>query len=148
MKDSLQEGLSFAFTFKVPETKIVPALFPESPEFQRMPRVLATGFLVGLIEWTCIQAVNPHLDWPREQTVGIAIDVTHSAATPVGLTVRVTVHLDRVEGRKLRFSVSAHDGVDEISAGFHERFIIDEKRFSRKAAEKGMTFSDPGSGAA
>jgi fluoroacetyl-CoA thioesterase len=66
MKDLLSPGLTFQFKFKVSENKTVPHLLPESPEFQLMPKVLATGFLVGLIEWTCIQAVNPHLDWPAE----------------------------------------------------------------------------------
>jgi len=44
-----------------------------------MPRVFASGFLVGLIEWTCIQAIIPHIDWPREQTVGTHFDISHSA---------------------------------------------------------------------
>ena len=51
MKDSLQPGLKFEFQFQVPETKTVPYLYPESPEFQLMPRVLATGYMVGLFEW-------------------------------------------------------------------------------------------------
>jgi fluoroacetyl-CoA thioesterase len=136
MKSTLKEGLCFQFAFKVPEDKTVPALFPESPEFQSMPRVLATGFLVGLIEWTCIQAVNPHLEWPNEQTVGIGVNVSHSAATPVGLTVTVHVRIEDVAGRKIRFAVSADDGVDQISAGFHDRYVIDADRFNRKAAEK------------
>ena len=67
MKDSLQPGLKFEFQFQVPETKTVPYLYPESPEFQAMPRVLATGYMVGLFEWACIQALNPHLDWPRDR---------------------------------------------------------------------------------
>jgi fluoroacetyl-CoA thioesterase len=138
MKDSLKEGLCFAFSFKVREDKTVPALFPESPEFQVMPKVLATGFLVGLIEWACIQAVNPHLDWPREQTVGIGVNLSHSAATPAGLTVTVNVKVEKVEGRRLRFAVIAHDGVDEVSAGFHERYVIDADRFNKKAAQKAL----------
>ena len=101
MKDTLKPGLTFQFKYKVPKDKTVPSLLPESPEFQMMPEVLATGFLVGLIEWACIQAVNPYLDWPKEQTVGIGINVTHSAATPPGLTVTVKVKLERMEGRKL-----------------------------------------------
>jgi len=136
MKDTLKIGLTHEFRFPVPESKIVAALFPEAPEFQLMPRVLATGFMVGLIEWTCIQAVNPHLDWPGEQTVGIAINVNHSAATPVGLTVTVKVRLERMEGRKLTFSVRTDDGVDEISTGIHERFVIDARKFNEKVAKK------------
>lgn len=136
MKDSLQAGLQFEFAFQVPENKTVPYLYPESPEFQVMPRVLATGFMVGLFEWACIQAINPHLDWPQEQTVGIDIRVNHVAATPPGLTVTVRGSLDRVEGRRLSFSLEADDGLDTISEGTHERFVIDAGKFNVKAAAK------------
>jgi fluoroacetyl-CoA thioesterase len=136
MKGSLRAGLTWEFKFKVPENKTVPYLLPESSEFQLMPRVLATGFMVGLIEWTCIQAVNPHLDWPKEQTVGIGVNLTHSAATPPGLLVTVNVVLEKVEGRKLTFSVAAEDGVDQISTGTHERFVIDAESFANKVLSK------------
>jgi fluoroacetyl-CoA thioesterase len=136
MKDSLIPGLAFAFEFQVPENKTVPHLYPESPEFQLMPRVLATGFMVGLFEWACIQFVNPHLDWPREQTVGIDINVNHTAATPPSLTVTVQGRLTKVEGRKLSFSLEAHDGVDKISQGTHDRFVIDAAKFNAKVAAK------------
>jgi fluoroacetyl-CoA thioesterase len=101
-----------------------------------MPNVLATGFLVGLIEWTCIQAINPHIDWPREQTVGTDIQVNHTAATPPGLEVTVFVKLIEVDRRRLVFEVSASDGVDVISKGTHERFIIDAETFAKKISEK------------
>lgn len=136
MKDSLRSGLTFQFRFTVPENKTVPFLFPESLEFQMMPKVLATGFMVGLFEWACIQAVNPHLDWPKEQTVGIRVSLTHSAATPPGLTVTVRGKLEKVEGRKLTFSLSADDGIEAISKGTHERFVIDADRFNDKVAMK------------
>jgi len=67
MKDTLKAGLEYELRFRVPDNKTVPALYPESSEFQVMPRVFATGYMVGLIEWACIQAVNPHIDWPNEQ---------------------------------------------------------------------------------
>lgn len=136
MKDSLQPGLTYEFKFTVPENKTVPHLYPESPEFRVMPRVLATGFMVGLFEWTCIQAVNPHLDWPAEQTVGIDVKLSHVAATPPGLTVTVKVKLEKVEGKKLSFSIVADDGVDEISEGTHERFIINAAKFNAKVEAK------------
>ena len=94
MKDSLSEGLVHEFTYTVPDAKTVPGLYPESAEFQKMPRVFATGFLVGLIEWTCIQAINPHIDWPVEQTVGIGISLNHTAATPPGLDITVQCPAD------------------------------------------------------
>lgn len=136
MKNSLQPGLTYEFKFKVPENKTVPHLYPESPEFQAMPNVLATGFMVGLFEWTCIQAINPHIDWPHEQTVGIDVKLNHIAATPPGLTVTVKVKLEEVEGRKLVFSIVADDGIDKISEGTHDRFIIDAAKFNAKMAAK------------
>lgn len=136
MKDTLKPGLASQFSFRVPPSKMVPHLYPESEAFQRMPEVLATGYLVGLLEWACIEAVNPHLDWPREQSVGVHIDVSHLAATPAGLTVTVNLRLDRIEGRRLYFTVSAHDGVDTIAKGTHERFVIDAERFSATSAGK------------
>jgi len=68
--------------------------------------------------------------------VGTGICVSHTAATPPGLTLTVKVHLDKIEGRKLSFSLTGHDGVDTISEGTHERFIIDAARFNEKAARK------------
>ena len=136
MKETLQPGLTFDFRFTVPEDKTVPHLFPESPEFQEMPKVLATGYMVGLFEWACIQALNPHLDWPREQTVGIHVDLSHLAATPPGLTVTVKGMLEKVEGRKLTFSLTADDGVDTISQGHHVRFVIDAPKFNAKVQAK------------
>ena len=136
MKPTLKSGLTYEFRFTVPESKTVPALYPESEPFQQMPHVLATGYLVGLMEWACIEAIKPHLDWPREQSLGTRVDFSHLAATPPGLTVTVSVRLDRIEGRKLSFTLSAHDGIDTISEGTHERHVIDAERFNAKVAAK------------
>jgi fluoroacetyl-CoA thioesterase len=136
MKDSLKAGLTYQFRFTVPATKTVPHLYPESALFQQMPDVLATGYLVGLLEWACIEAIKPHLDWPREQSLGTHVNFSHIAATPAGMTITVDVRLDKVEGRKLTFTLSAHDGVDKISEGTHERHVIDVDRFNAKLAAK------------
>jgi len=136
VKNGLQSGLTFEFKFKIPENKTVPFLYPESSEFQAMPRVLATGFMVGLFEWACIRFVNPYIDWPREQTVGIDVKFNHMAATPPELTVTVKGKLEAVEGRKLVFSIVADDGIDTISEGTHDRFIIDAAKFNAKMAAK------------
>ncbi|HVY06008.1 MAG TPA: thioesterase family protein [Burkholderiales bacterium] len=136
MKDTLKPGLAHVFRFRIPETKTVPHLYPESGMFLEMPAVLATGYMVGLLEWACIEAIRPHLDWPAEQTLGTHVNFSHEAATPPGLTVTVNVRLVAVEGRKLTFEVEAHDGVDRISRGTHERFVIDATRFRGKVADK------------
>lgn len=136
MKDSLKVGIRYEHKFRVPQSKTVPALYPESEEFVAMPEVFATGFLVGFLEWACIKAINPHLDWPQEQTVGTHIDVSHEAATPPGLVVTATVELVEIEGRKLVFAVEAHDGFDLISRGRHERFIINKEKFDAKLGTK------------
>ena len=136
MKDSLRPGLTHQFRFKIPPTKTVPRLYPEAESFQQMPEVLATGYLVGLLEWACIEAIRPHLDWPREQSLGTHVSFSHLAATPPGFTITVEVRLDKVEGRKLSFSLSAHDGADRISEGTHERFVIDAAKFNAKVADK------------
>jgi fluoroacetyl-CoA thioesterase len=138
MKDTLKSGLEYEFAFIVPESKTVPHLYPEASEFQAMPKVLATGFLVGLIEWTCIQSINPHINWPEEQTVGTKITLSHTAATPPGFKVTVKVRLDKIDGRLLVYEFEATDGVDAICKGTHERFIINAAKFNGKLEEKKM----------
>ncbi|MFA6120320.1 MAG: thioesterase family protein [Sideroxydans sp.] len=136
MKDTLKPGIRYELKFLVPTSKTVPALYPEAEEFLAMPEVFATGFMVGFLEWACIKCINPHLDWPKEQTVGTHVDVSHLAATPPGLEVTATVELIEVDGRRLVFSVEAHDGIDTISKGRHERFVINKERFDAKLEEK------------
>ena len=136
MRESLRVGLRHRFTYRVPESKLVPALFPEASEFQVMPRVFATGYLVGLVEWTCIQLLNPHLDWPREQTVGTRVDVSHTAPTPPGNDITVEVELTAVDGRRLAFRVSARDDAAVICEGTHERFVIDAEKFEARLAPR------------
>ncbi|MCC7115362.1 MAG: thioesterase family protein [Burkholderiales bacterium] len=136
MKATLVAGLTHELNFVVSEAKLVPALYPESPDFLAMPPVFATGFLVGVLEWACLLLSKPHLDWPAEQTVGTRIDVTHEAATPAGFVVTARAHLAEVAGRRLVFRVEAHDGVDIIARGTHERTVIVRERFDAKLATK------------
>lgn len=138
MESSLKPGMTFTFTYTVPENKTVPHLFPEATTFQEMPPVLATGFMVGLVEWACIEAINPYIDWPRTQSVGIKVDLDHTAATPPGLTVTIRGTLSVVEGRKLTFDIEADDGVDRITRGTHQRFLIDAERFNQSVVAKSV----------
>jgi fluoroacetyl-CoA thioesterase len=135
MKASLTAGIN-EFRYTVPESKTVPHLYPEAAEFQKMPQVFATGFLVGLVEWTCIQAITPHIDWPEEQSVGIGINLNHTAATPPGLVVTVKVHLTEVVGKRLVFEFEANDGIDPICKGSHERFVINSEKFNENLKRK------------
>jgi fluoroacetyl-CoA thioesterase len=136
MKESLKPGIKYEHKFRIPKSKTVPSLYPESEEFVAMPEVFATGFLVGFLEWACIKAINPHLDWPQEQTLGTHINVSHEVATPVGLEVTAIVELIAIEGKKLIFQVEAHDGVDLISKGRHERYIINRQKFDERIEAK------------
>ncbi len=138
MKETLKPGLTFSFNYTVPEDKTVPHLFTEFEELALMPKVFATGFMVGLFECACIQALNPHLDWPEEQTVGIGIDASHLAATPPGFTITVRGTLTKVEGKKLTFSIEADDGADKISEATHVRYVIKADKFNAAVAEKAL----------
>ena len=135
MKPSLKSGLKHSFSYRVPATKTVPHLYDEAPQLQTMPEVFATGFMVGLMEWTCVQLLEPHLD-EGEGSLGTHIDVSHKAATPVGFTVTVEAECIELRGPRARFKVSAHDGVDEIGSGTHERFIVGWDRFEKGVAAK------------
>jgi fluoroacetyl-CoA thioesterase len=136
MKATLEPGLTGTFRYSVPANRMVPDIYPEAPDFQSMPRVFATGYLVALCEWAAIELVRPHLDWPAEQSLGTHVNLSHTAATPAGLTIEVTATLTAVEGRKLTFAIRAHDGMDAITEGTHERHVIDAQRFIRRIAGK------------
>lgn len=142
MKPSFRPGLTSTFTYRVPLERTVPFVYPESALFQDMPQVFATAYLVGLIEWACIEAMQPHFE-PGEQSVGTDIRINHSAATPPGFQVRVQVTVDRVEGRRVCLSVKADDGVETISEGTHERFVIDRERFRKKMEQKATARERP-----
>jgi fluoroacetyl-CoA thioesterase len=136
MTDTLHAGMVFDFSYLVSESRTVPNLFPDIKEGAVMPKVLATGYMVGLLEFACIKFINAHIDWPRQQSVGTHINVSHIAATPPGMTVTVKGRLEKVEGRKLSFSLEAFDDQDRISQGTHERFIIDADKFNAAVAKK------------
>ena len=135
VKPSLVPGITHELRFVVPTSKTVPHLYPESPEFAAMPEVLATGFMVGLVEWACIRAIAPHID-DHEISLGVHVDLSHDAATPPGMEVVVRVRLESVEGRVLTFSAQAEDAREPICAGTHRRFVVDRARFDAGVARK------------
>jgi len=97
--------------------------------------VLATPEMIRLMEKAAVAAVD-HLLAEGRCTVGVAVDVRHLAATPVGMKVRVRAELVTVDGRKLTFRVEAHDELERIGEGEHERVIVDLDRFKARVEAK------------
>jgi fluoroacetyl-CoA thioesterase len=98
-------------------------------------RVLSTPDMIRLIEQTAIEATQPHLK-PGQATVGTRVDIAHLAATPVGMTLTITVELTEVDRRRLGFRVEVRDELDEAGKGTHERFIIDGAQRMPRLEEK------------
>ena len=97
-------------------------LFDPSTE---MPPVFATAQMIAFVEWTCVHALAPYLA-PGQRTVGTRVEMTHSAATPIGMMVTAEVELVEIDGRRFRFHARCRDEVETIGEGFHERMVIDQ----------------------
>ncbi|MFQ5994545.1 MAG: thioesterase family protein [Acidiferrobacterales bacterium] len=97
--------------------------------------VLATPVMVNLMEAAALAAVEEQLP-VGHQTLGIRLDVSHVAATPVGMRVRADAELVNIDGRRLTFRVSAEDERELIGEGTHERVIVNVARFDRRVQEK------------
>jgi fluoroacetyl-CoA thioesterase len=140
MKESLPRNMTFTHRYRVPVEKTVPYVFEESELFQAMPSVFATAFMVGLMEWACMEALRPYME-EGEISLGTKINVTHSAATPPGMQVDVEVTLLEVDGSRTKWSIVARDEQDVIGKGTHERFSINGEKFKgivgKKAASSG-----------
>jgi len=97
---------------------------------------LSTPYMIAFMEHVSSECVKDFLD-PGYVTVGTLVNVKHLASTPVGMKVTCTSKLVQCDGRRLVFDVEAHDGVEKIGEGRHERFIVNKVRFEEKATEKG-----------
>lgn len=128
----LKVGLVHVQSARVEPMMTVPALSQVFTGFADMPPVFATAFMIGFIEWTCVQALRPYLS-EGQQTVGTHVDVSHVAATRVGMTVTAESELIAVEGRKLRFRVACRDDIGLVGEGLHERAIVERERFLARA---------------
>ncbi|MEW5726913.1 MAG: thioesterase family protein, partial [Pseudomonadota bacterium] len=104
-------------------------------DFRAMPEVFATGFMVGLMEWACIEALKPHLDH-GEGSLGVGIAVSHTAPTLPGQTVTVAVTCRTVDGRRVSWEVVARDELDEIGRGTHDRAVVAWDRFNARLEER------------
>ena len=100
-----------------------------------MPQVFATAFMVGLMEWACMEALRDHME-EGEISLGTHICVSHVSATPPGMMVEVQVKCLEVAGSKTSWSVVAYDEQDKIGEGTHDRFTINSDKFSKIVASK------------
>ena len=91
--------------------------------------------MIRLIERAAAELVEKNLP-PESTSVGISINIKHTAPTPIGMNVRAEVEIISVDGRKIIFDVAAFDGRGEIGRGTHERFIVDREKFQSKADAK------------
>jgi fluoroacetyl-CoA thioesterase len=136
MSPELQPGLRFAWQYTVPPRATVPQLYHDTPFCRDMPEVLATGYLVGMMELACVHGMLPFLDWPREQSLGTMVNFRHLAPTPPGMVLHIEGEVIEVEGQRVRFKVQAWDGQERICEGSHERCVIDTERFKQRVAKK------------
>lgn len=97
--------------------------------------VYSTPSLVALMENAAVECVESRLA-PGEATLGVRLEVSHTAATPPGMEVSATATLTQIDGRKLTFSIVARDAVEPIGKATHIRIIVDAARFKAKLAAK------------
>ena len=135
MKATLKPGLRHRVTYTVAERTTVPHTYPDVPVIAAMPEVFATGFMIILMERACTELLAEHLD-AGEGSVGVHVDVSHLAATPPGMTVTVEAECVEVIGPRIGFKVRAHDGIDLIGEGRHERFVVAWDQFNAQVAAK------------
>lgn len=136
MHPQLIPGLRFSWQYTVPARATVPELYNDTAFCRDMPDVLATGYLVGMMELACLHGLMPYVDWPREQSLGTMVSFQHLSPTPPGMTLRIEGEVTAVEGRRISFRVQAWDDLDKVCEGTHERTLIDPLRFAEKLADK------------
>ena len=129
MKKSLAPGVSAEIRHRVVTENLVSFRKPEAPP------VLATPWLVELLETAAYRALKPHLD-PGEASVGIGFQLEHLAPTPAGQTVIATARVTAVDGNRVSFQWEARDAFELIARGTHVRAVIDQARFRRGLKRK------------
>jgi fluoroacetyl-CoA thioesterase len=135
MDSTLVPGISHTLSLQVDDSLLVTAFTSHFSGFADLPPVFATAFMVGFMEWACIEALKPYL-LDGQNSVGTHVYLSHVAPTPMGMKVTAQVELVEVKGRTLRFRVDCYDECDLIGSGFHERTVIDTARFMDKVRKK------------
>ena len=141
MKPTLVPGAFATHVFDVTDGQTVPHLLIGNGLFTDIPHVLATANMIAMMEGTSTKALGPHMD-AGEGSLGVLVNVTHLAATVPGQKVTVTSEVTAVEGRKITFKVVAHDGIDKIGEGTHQRMIVPWDRFKAGVAAKAAKARD------
>jgi fluoroacetyl-CoA thioesterase len=100
-----------------------------------LPPVFSTPVMIMVMENAALNAIKAYLE-PGESAVGTRVDVKHLAATPVGMHVTGEAEVTHVDGRRLEFTVRAHDDNEPIGEGTHERMIVDVARLAKRLAAK------------
>ncbi len=128
MKETLRPGLSRT------ETRLVDR--PRTIDFMgESLRIYATPEVLRDIEFTCRNLLLDHCD-TGEDSVGVGVAFDHTAATPIGMEVRITATIAAVEGRRVVLDVVAHDAIEEIARGRHTRFIVDVAKARQRLEAK------------
>lgn len=138
MHNAIVPGITHSLSLQVNDRLLVTAFAPQFSAFADLPPVFATAFMVGFMEWACIEALKPYL-LDGENTVGTHVYLSHVAPTPLGMKVSAQVELMEVKGRTLRFRVDCYDACGLIGSGFHERTVVDTARFMDKVRKKATT---------
>ena len=115
--------------------RVVPAHLANQFKDAALPPVFATPMMVTAMENAALNAVRDYLD-PGESAVGTAVNIRHLAATPVGHRVTAEAIVTKVDGRRIEFDVSAHDEIEQIGSGTHERMVVDLARLAQRLESK------------
>jgi fluoroacetyl-CoA thioesterase len=115
--------------------RVMPAHLANQFKDAVLPQVFATPMMVTMMENAALNAVRDYLD-PGESVVGTLVNVRHLAATPVGHQVTAEAVVTKVDGRRIEFTVSARDEIEEIGKGTHERMVVDMARLDQRLKAK------------
>ncbi|GAC1348762.1 MAG: thioesterase family protein [Vulcanimicrobiaceae bacterium] len=136
-------GISHAVETVVAERFTVPGLMPEIPSWAGMPEVLATAMVVAIMEWAALETILPYLD-DGEHSLGVRVDMTHTAPTGRGLPVRARATVTAVDASGVDFEIVASDATGVIGRALHRRAVVDGARFERRVAAAREAFRHEG----
>ena len=128
MKQSLKKGLTSVRTFTIDANRTIGFMGEDC-------RVYATPELVRDIESTCRDLMLEHAE-PGEDSVGASVSIVHSAPTPFGMGVEITVSVAEVDRARVVFDISASDPIDTICTGKHERFAVAVDKIKQRLQSK------------